>query len=225
MTPSELYADVRTRMSDLARGLTDDEAATPVPGCPGWAVRDVYAHAAGVLADVRAGRLDGAATDAWTARQVEERRATPLAEIVDEWAEQAAAVEPTFDTAPKALSRTLLIDLVTHEHDVRGALRRPGGRDSEAYSIARKGFAVGLAKALDEKGVPGLRLVAPDWSFDAGTDPAGTVTADSFEVFRALAGRRGVKQVLAWEWDGDPAPYLPLLNHFGPLPDDDVVEE
>ena len=47
---------------------------------------------------------------------------------------------------------------------------------------------------------------------------------DSFEFFRALAGRRSTAQVLAYDWSGDPAPYLPVLNHFGPLPDEDVIE-
>jgi hypothetical protein len=150
----------------------------------------------------------------------------PLAAILDEWSQQAATFEPKLDEYPKGLSRTLLIDLVTHEHDVRGALGLPGGREGEPYEIARKGYAVGLAKALDEQGLPGLRLEAPDWAFDAGaTEPRATVRADdSFEFFRALAGRRGRAQVLAWDWGTDPAPYLPVVNHFGPIPEDDVAE-
>lgn len=225
MTPAELYADVRVRISDLVRDLPADRAKTPVPGCPGWTVHDVVAHATGVVADVNAGNLEGAASDPWTDAQVEARRGTPTAAVLDEWSQEAATFEPKLEEFPKAISRTLLIDLVTHEHDIRGALKTPGGRDSEAYEIARKGFAVGLAKSLDERGLPGLRLEAPDWQFDAGTDPAVTVRAeDSFEFFRALAGRRGVKQVLAYDWSGDPQPYLPVLNYFGPLPDEDVVE-
>lgn len=227
MTPAELYADVRVRVSDLVRDLPEERTRTTVPGCPGWTVHDVVAHATGVVADVNAGRLDGAATDPWTNAQVEARRDRPTADVLDEWAEQAATFEPKLDTEyPKAISRTLLIDLVTHEHDIRGALRMPGGTDTEAYEIARKGFAVGLAKELETRGLPGLRLEGGDgWSFDAGTDPATTVRApDSFELFRALAGRRGVKQVLGYEWSGDPQPYLPVINHFGPLPDEDVVE-
>jgi uncharacterized protein (TIGR03083 family) len=225
VTPSELYADVRLRVSDLVRDLPDDRARTPVPGCPGWTVHDVVAHATGIVTDVNAGNLDGATTDPWTDAQVVARRDTPLAAILDEWSEQAATFEPQLDGWPKGLSRTLLIDLVTHEHDIRGALGTPGGRDGEPYQIARKGFAVGLAKTIEEKGLPGLRLAAPDWSFDAGPEPVVTATApDSFEWFRALAGRRGRGQVLGYDWSGDPEPYLPLLNHFGPLPEQDVVE-
>ena len=227
MTPAELYADVRLRISDLVRALPDGAArATAVPGCPGWTVHDVVAHATGVVADVNAGRFDGAGTDPWTTVQVEQRRDRTTAEVLDEWSAEAATFEPKLDEWPKGLSRTLLVDLVTHEHDVRGALRTPGGTDSEAYEVARKAFAVGLAKALDEKGLPGLRLEAPDWSFDAGAvEPRVTVRVpDSFELFRALAGRRGLAQVMAWEWSQDPTPYLPLVNHFGPVPDRDVVE-
>ena len=225
MTPGELYADVRLRITDLVRDLDAGRARTPVPGCPGWTVHDVVAHATGLVADVNAGRLDGVATDPWTEAQVEARRDTPLADVLAEWSEQAATFEPAMDGWPKGMSRTVLIDLVTHEHDVRGALGRPGGRDGEPYAIARKGYAVGLAKALAERGLPGLRLEAPDWSFDAGEDPRVTVRAkDSFELFRALAGRRGKGQVLGYDWSGDPTPYLPVLNHFGPLPDEDVIE-
>ena len=225
MTPAELYAEVRVRISDLVRDLPAERTATPVPGCPGWTVHDVVAHATGIVADVNAARLDGAASKAWTDAQVEARRGRPTGDVLDEWASEAATFEPRLDEAPKALSRTLLIDLVTHEHDIRGALRVPGGRAGEPYEIARKGFAVGLAKTLEQRGLPGLRLVADDWQFDAGPEPGTTVrTAESFELFRALAGRRGRRQILAYEWSGDPEPYLPVLNHFGPVPEHDVDE-
>jgi uncharacterized protein (TIGR03083 family) len=217
MTPSELYADVRLRITDLVRDLPEDRAKIPVPGCPGWTVHDVVAHATGLVADVNAGP--------WTQAQVDARRDTPLADVLTEWSEQAATFEPALDGFPKGISRTVLIDLVTHEHDIRGALGTPGGREGEPYEITRKGFAVALARSLEERGLPALRLEAPDWSFDAGTDPATTVRAkDSFELFRALAGRRSTAQVLAYDWSGDATPYLPVLNHFGPLPDADVIE-
>lgn len=224
MTPTELYADVRLRITALVAGLSDQEAAVPVPGCPGWTVHDVVAHATGILADSLAGNLDGVASDPWTDAQVQARRTHPLAEVIGEWETLAAKFEPTLDDAPKGLSRTLLVDLTTHEHDIRGALGRPGGR-GEAYEISRKSYAVGLAKTIEAKGMNGLALRAPDWSFDAGPEPQTTVTApDSFELFRALSGRRSLRQVLDYEWQGDPAPYLPILNRFGPLPEADVIE-
>lgn len=226
MTPSEQYADVRVRITDLVRDLDDGRLAAHVPACPQWTVKDLVAHAAAVVTDVVKGNVAGAGSDEWTARQIEERKGTPLADLLHEWETSAKVVEGQLDDYPKGLARTLIIDLVTHEHDLRGALGVPGGRDSEAYALGRKGFHVALAKTIEERGLPGLRLTAGDgWEFDAGPEPATTVHApDSFELFRGLAGRRSRGQVLSWEWSGDPEPYLPVLSRFGDLPESDVVE-
>lgn len=226
MTPGEQYADVRGRITDLVRDLDDGRLALRVPGCPAWTVRELVAHATGLVADTNASNLDDLGGDEWTARQVAERRDATIGEILEEWAREAAVLEPRLDDWPKAFHRALVVDLVTHEHDLRGALGVPGGREGEAYAVGVKSFHVALAKALEERAMPGLRLTAADgWEFDAGPDPAVTVHApDRHELFRALAGRRSRRQVLAYEWSGDPEPYLPLLNHFGDLPEDDVVE-
>lgn len=226
MTPAELYADVRTRITEMVRDLDDERLATTVPGCPGWTVKDLVAHATGVVTDAVSGNLDGSGSDPWTERQVAERKDAKIGDLLDEWARGSAVLEAQLDDLPKAISRTLLVDLVTHEHDLRGALGVSGGRDTEAYEIGRKGYHVGLAKTIEQRGLPGLRLTAADgWDFPAGPDPVVTVHApDSFELFRALSGRRSRGQVLAYEWSGDPEPYLPILNRFGPLPETDVVE-
>lgn len=226
MTPSEQYRDVRLRMTALVRDLDDEGLATTVPGCPGWTVKDLVAHCGAVVTDAVSGNLEGAGSDEWTARQVAERRGRALGELLDEWAASAEVVESQLDAYPKGLSRTLIVDLVTHEHDLRGAIGVPGARDSVAYEVGRKGYHVSLAKTIEAQGMPGLRLTAGDgWAFDAGPEPTTTVHApDSFELFRALSGRRSRGQVLAWKWDGDAAPYLDVFSRFGPLPEDDVLE-
>lgn len=226
MTPAEQYADVRTRITALVRDLDDERLATTVPGCPAWTVKELVGHCSAVVTDAVRGNLEGAGSDEWTARQVAERAGWSLDRIVEEWEASSAIVEGQLNDYPKGLSRTLIIDLVTHEHDLRGAIGAPGGRDSEAYEVGRKGFHVALAKQIEERGLPGLRLTADDgWSFDAGPDPQVTVNApDSFELFRALSGRRSRAQVLAYDWSGDPEPYLPILSRFGPLPETDVAE-
>ena len=225
MTPGEQYADVRARITAMVFDLPEDRQLLPVPACPNWTVRDVVAHVTGITADVNAGRTDGVATDPWTNAQVEARRDTPLNAVLAEWAREAATFERAMETWPKLVTRTVLVDLVTHEHDIRGALGVPGGRDNETYELARKGYAAVLAATLAERGLPGLRLEAPDWSFDAGEPVATMRTKDSHEIFRALAGRRSKDQVLAYDWTGDPTPYLPALSRFGELPDDDVIEQ
>src|SRR4051812_32827214 len=90
------YRGARLRLTEL---LTDADAAadTAVPTCPDWRVRDVVAHLSGGMVDAINGRLDGAGTDAWTARQVDERRRLPLAALLDEWNDAAPTVEPMLD--------------------------------------------------------------------------------------------------------------------------------
>ena len=74
----DLYAIGRDRIIDLVRGA---DPVTPVPTCPAWTVKDVLAHVTGIPADIIAGRLDGVATDRWTAAQVEARRDKTVDEI------------------------------------------------------------------------------------------------------------------------------------------------
>ena len=49
------YRTARLRAAAWARGLTPEQAATPVPALPGWSVKDTFAHLAGLAADVVAG--------------------------------------------------------------------------------------------------------------------------------------------------------------------------
>jgi hypothetical protein len=42
-SPDEIadrYAETRTRVTDVARSLTDEQIAVPVPGTPDWTVID-----------------------------------------------------------------------------------------------------------------------------------------------------------------------------------------
>jgi hypothetical protein len=51
---AELYRDGRERLLALGAELGAADAARPVPACPDWTVKDLYAHLAGVAADVLA---------------------------------------------------------------------------------------------------------------------------------------------------------------------------
>ena len=61
-------------------------------------MKDVYAHLAGLCADVEAGRLEGAGTDEWTARQVDERKDRTLAENVAELREKGPVLVEALET-------------------------------------------------------------------------------------------------------------------------------
>lgn len=108
--------------------------------CEGWTVRDVAAHLAGNMADVVAGRLEGAGSEAYNQRQVDERADKSPAEILEEWKENGARFEAfagqmtpevwdmslpgdaaAFGTIGYGIQR-LLEDLWVHAHDIRTPL-------------------------------------------------------------------------------------------------------
>ena len=129
------YAGGRARITRLVAGLDERQAATIVAGCPEWTVKDVVAHLTGICSDILAGNIEGVATDPWTAVQVDARRPLPLAQLVAEWDEVGPQIEAMMPSFPPEPATQLVADLTTHEHDLRGALDRPGARDSDAIAI------------------------------------------------------------------------------------------
>lgn len=120
-----LYRDTRERLAELVTALDRAELDTPVPACPGWSVADVVGHLTALVDDALAGRLTGPPGPEQTAEQVARYRGRPIEDVVGTWAELAPRFEEvvgTFNIWPAVL------DVASHEHDIRGALGRPGGR-------------------------------------------------------------------------------------------------
>jgi uncharacterized protein (TIGR03083 family) len=211
------YAGGRARICALVADLDDERANAVVPGCPQWRVRDVVAHVTGICADILAGNLDGVATDEWTDRQVVARRNIPVADVVAEWDETGPQVEALIPAVPSDATRQLVADLVTHEHDLRGALSAPGARDSDGIDVGIEFVAPNFLVAAASNGTPALRLRAgrDTWETD-GARPEATLSTERFELLRALTGRRSRAQVRALAWDGDPEPYLDAFT-WGPF--------
>lgn len=217
------YAGVRQRINELVADVSDRTGDT-VPACPAWRVCDLVAHVAGVVDDVLGGRLEGAGTDPWTASQVESRRDRSVEDVLGEWNGQAPQLEGMLDSFGAA-GNQMVMDAVTHEHDLRGALGAPGARDSDAVMIGTDWLITAYQGAAAAAGHPGVRVVASD----SGTtwEPSGaavaTVTGSSFDLLRSFSGRRTEAQVRSLSWDGDGDAALPSLA-FGPfrLPADEV---
>jgi hypothetical protein len=181
-------------------------------------VADVLAHLAGISADILAGNIAGIATDPWTEAQVVASRGRPVADVAAEWSEQGPRVEELAVHFPERVAAQWVMDLTSHEHDVRCALRRPGARDSRGVAIAVD-FLVsqGLDAAITAAGLPALEVKGDDQTWQAGAgEPAGVLAASSFELLRSFSGRRSAAQIRALGWPVDPEPYLAVLE-FGPF--------
>ena len=209
MDAGATYAQVRTRIAALV-GAEGVDPSTPVPACPGWTVKDVVAHLSGVCSDILNGRLDGVATDPWTAKQVDDRRDWTLERVLEEWAELGPQVEAITQHFPPDAATQLVTDLVTHEHDLRAALNKPGERDAEPIA---EGLAW-LGKAFSSNKTSALRLKTPEGDdiVVGSGDATASVTAPRFELFRAVTGRRSADQIAAFEWEGDYREHLDAFN-------------
>jgi hypothetical protein len=224
----EIWLATRQRVRELLVGRTPTDMSRPVPAMPGRTVRDVLSGLVatgtdGLDGDIHAtyGTPDGGhAPDARTG-----------AELLSAWDAQAAGVAALVRDDPRAWR--LLTDLVTHEHDLRGALNCPGARADDAVAIAVELLAGEFAARLRSAGAPALRLTCEQWGYETAPPPCQAIlVADRFELFRGFTGRRSAAEVRRWMWSGDPAPYLPYLSDSGSLratdldePDPDVPPE
>lgn len=204
------------RLTEVLTDLPSDAWDTPVEACPGWRVRDVIGHLHGVVEDVEAGVLSGPPDEAQTAAEVERHRDDDPVALLAAW---NASAEP-FEELVSAMSIwPAAIDSVSHEHDIRGALGRPGARDDESVLV--------LARLL-VSGWSAPRPVVVDLDDGPAASSGGEgeplrLATTSFEVVRARLGRRSRAQVAALPWSDDPTAVLDTLFVFGPR-HQDLVE-
>ena len=226
MRPLEtLYEETRRRIAGVVTadredvaGATD-AAAVAVPACPEWSVRDVVSHLTGICADVLAGNVVGAATDEWTAAQVDARRSMALPEILAEWNDVGAKLAALVDDIPAPYGHQIVADLAVHEHDIRGALGRPGARDSGAMQVGIEFLVSVIAQPeAAAAGLPPIDVRAGDraWVLGKDGDPIGSLTVEPFQLFRSFTGRRSAAQIRGLDWSVDPEPYLALFG-LGPF--------
>jgi uncharacterized protein (TIGR03083 family) len=222
---ADRYVEAHQRIVDLVAAVDDQRAARVVPGTPEWTVHDLVAHLAAIPCDIAAGRLTSIPTPQQTDEQVRVRRDRSVPELLEEW---DAGLSPIVDGARAGLvPAPLAIDAITHEQDLRGALGAPSLPDRSALRFGATGFSVGLRRRLAEAGLPTIRLVDAATGLDVTVgdgEPAATVSAPEFEIFRAMAGRRSRAQVAAFDWTVDATPFLDAFCVFGPLREDDLAD-
>ena len=204
-----MYQETRERLATLVAGLDEAGLGTVVPACPGWSVADVIGHLAAIPEDALAGRLTGPPSEDETAAQVDRFRGRPIAQTLAGWTELA----PRFEEIVAAFKIwPAVIDVASHEQDIRGAVGQPGARDTEVIRQMSGWLLARLSPPVR------LRVTVEDTQLQVGPDgePVLGLTTTWYEAFRWRMGRRSLDQLAALDWSGDPAPVLDHLVVFGP---------
>jgi uncharacterized protein (TIGR03083 family) len=190
----ELRNMVEAEQADFAallRGLISEQWAAPSL-CKGWSIHDAVIHIAIHAHTTPVERISGLARVGFSEdRQMEPERARTTDELI-EWLASPAKLGGRFDIL------TQLSELVIHQQDVRrplGIVRQiPPERLSVVldFGIARSG--VTWTMAFSRRRSKGLRLVAPDIGWSAGTGPE--VRGPGEAILMALNGRAHAMQDL-----------------------------
>jgi uncharacterized protein (TIGR03083 family) len=193
----DAYLGVRSRIVELLRELPESAATTVVPSCPDWNVAELVSHVAGVVDDILEGRMEGVTTDPWTQAQVERLRGLTLGELADHYEASGERFDPVLGFVPSPRNSQLVMDAVTHEHDLREAVQRPAAQDSLAVQVAL-GWLLNMADG-HETGLADTLLASG---------------ATRYDLLRSLTGRRTAAQMAEV---GLPAGRVIELLHGSPL--------
>ena len=224
--PADLVATVHKRVTALVAGLSPDELSLAVGPWPGMTVLDVIAHLAETTAAVAAGQsvdfsLVCPASPGDGSRQL---TCTGVPGLIAASQADGDRLAGVLRDDP-ALAAAVLVDAVTHEHDLRTALDQPAFRDDPSVITALDELAAGLSRRIAAHGMPALRVTVEQWGTIAGQGVARRcLVADRFEFVRGMTGRRSAAQVSRWNWSDEPGSYLDVLSGAGALAPADVRE-
>lgn len=226
------YRAVHQRIEALLRSRAD-VAELVVPACPAWTVRHMVAHLTGVAQDVMSLNLQDVATESWTQAQIDRLGHHSIDELLDLWGQSITplAAQLTQQGTTELDAGQLVFDVLTHEHDIRGALGEPGPREGDlSYEVALGFLTTMYDLMLRHTGAAAMRLTAPSIGTvllgdpDTATDRLVLDVGD-FDALRAFGGRRSTHQLLSLPWHGNPPNPPPVAtNHAIRPPNDDLVE-
>jgi uncharacterized protein (TIGR03083 family) len=191
------YRAARERISALvtADGVDPDLV---VPATPAWTVQCVVAHVSGIASDATTGNMEGAPGEAWTAAHIARGAGRSIAELVAEWEQTGPMIESFLSSPAGANASAAVMDIHTHEADVRHALGLPVDVPQDFLAWAVPSLREGLAEAISAAELPPVEVAASD-----------------FEWFRGRLGRRTESEVRGYGWSADPTPYLDSFFIFG----------
>lgn len=222
--PARLYRREREAFVALVRSLSDEQLRRVVPATPAWSVHDVVAHVVGITADLNAQQFGTGDPDAWTAAQVSSRADRTVDELEVEWERESEQFEDGLRAFGYEMGSHFLGDLLQHAQDVRSALEAERLTDDLSLAVALDHYLDTFHLALVAAGAGSVVARVGDDELALGSGSiVAELTADRFEVFRCLGGRRSAAQIQAMDWTGDVEALLPFVSPYG-LPPDDVID-
>ena len=190
------YQQLRERVIELLAITRDEDANKTVPACPKWTVQNLVCHIIGVPEDILEGRMKGVTTDPWTQAQVDRHKSDLIAQLREIMINQKSKFDVVLPNIPSPVNSQFVMDAVTHEHDLREALGKPGAQDSLAVKVAYASLASNSMYPKD--------LV----------DKLRASKATEFQLVRAMTGRMSVEQMNALNLPGDEIASLTVGSPF-----------
>ena len=217
--PSAAYEAVRDELIGALQGVGPDTAARTVPGTPAWTVKDVAAHLCGLNAELLAEVSGGLGSDEATSRQVGDRGAADLGQVLDEWRSLASKIRERLD-ANQAMATALLADLVIHAYDLAEVLDQPTSEAQRATPASAHRYVPLLQKRIADQASISLTIDLTDGS--SWTPPVPeqattmTLRADPKSFLQGVTGRLRRSDVEAFDWSADPTHILDnAWNQYG----------
>lgn len=230
---AEAYERAQARVVAFMEGRDFDVS---VPATPEWTALDVLRHLTGLSVDITNLSFDGFASDEWTEMHVTSRAEMSFDEVISEWNDVVGSAAVLLDrlddlglpkTVPSALGDTdvkhipamVISDILHHEFDLRNAFGNKEGRDLLDIHFSAAGHVKSLRNVFSVADLPTIRVEAADsgMGWDIGVEePVITLRASSFELMRAIGGRRTRGEIRALGWTGEAEPFLDhmVLSHL-----------
>lgn len=211
--PAEQYLAYRRTRENIT-GLVARKPDAPtigVPACPDWSVRDLVGHLVHICESFVA--LEESQID------LRPQQGVALAGLLDRWASLDGALRGALDRTPELRRRILLLDVFSHEADLRVCFGEPvAAVGHPAFPGALDLATMGFDLAVHGGELPALRIETPEreWVVGEGA-PVATVRGPGFDVFRSLTGRRTWRQIEDLHWSGEPSATWTTAFTWGPF--------
>lgn len=180
------YVDLRLRVVELLGAVPEETGDLPVPACPDWVVRQLVSHLIGVPEDIITGNMEGVTTPAWTGAQVARHAGSTLQQLADSYAATGQVFDDVHLMVPVPANSQVVMDAVTHEHDLREAIGDVGARDTTAVVVALGWLRFAFSARL------------PSGTFEL----LDSGDVEPYELLRSLTGRRSTAAMDALGLDG-----------------------